>query len=59
MGVGVLGGGRLLFLISLDVKDELEERLERCMSIVILMIVGVFEREVNDVFNVYVCKGFF
>lgn len=56
-GAGAPGGGRLLLSTSLDAKDELEERLERCMSIVTSMTAGVSEREANDALNAYVCKG--
>uniref|UniRef100_A0A9L0K224 Integrator complex subunit 3 n=1 Tax=Equus asinus TaxID=9793 RepID=A0A9L0K224_EQUAS len=56
-GAGAPGGGRLLLSTSLDAKDELEERLERCMSIVTSMTTGVSEREANDALNAYVCKG--
>lgn len=53
-GAGAPGGGRLLLSTSLDAKDELEERLERCMSIVTSMTAGVSEREANDALNAYV-----
>ncbi|XP_004714684.1 integrator complex subunit 3 isoform X1 [Echinops telfairi] len=56
-GAGAPGGGRLLLSTSLDAKDELEERLERCMSTVTSMTTGVSEREANDALNAYVCKG--
>ncbi|XP_025770983.1 integrator complex subunit 3 [Puma concolor] len=56
-GAGAPGGGRLLLSTSLDAKDELEERLERCMSIVTSMTAGVSEREANDALNAHVCKG--
>lgn len=49
--------GRLLVSTSLDAKDELEERLERCMSIVNSLCNGLSERESNDALTANVCKG--
>ncbi|XP_077111146.1 integrator complex subunit 3 isoform X1 [Ranitomeya variabilis] len=49
--------GKLLITTSLDAKDELEERLERCVALVTSMTNGVSEREANDALNAYVCKG--
>ncbi|CAH2327412.1 integrator complex subunit 3 [Pelobates cultripes] len=49
--------GKLLVSTSLDAKDELEERLERCMGLVMSMTNGISEREANDALNAYVCKG--
>ncbi|XP_066428560.1 integrator complex subunit 3 [Eleutherodactylus coqui] len=49
--------GKLLISTSLDAKDELEERLERCVTLVTSMTNGVSEREANDALNAYVCKG--
>ncbi|TSK28279.1 Integrator complex subunit 3 [Bagarius yarrelli] len=40
--------GRLLVSTSLDAKDELEERLERCVSITTSITNGLSEREAND-----------
>ncbi|CAM5174588.1 unnamed protein product [Eretmochelys imbricata] len=51
------GGGKLLLSTILDAKDELEERLERCMGIVTSLTNGVSEREANDALNAHVCKG--
>uniref|UniRef100_H3A5Q1 Integrator complex subunit 3 n=1 Tax=Latimeria chalumnae TaxID=7897 RepID=H3A5Q1_LATCH len=51
------GKGRLLFSTSLDAKDELEERLEKCMGIVTSLTSGLSEREANDALNAHVCKG--
>ncbi|KAM3917911.1 LOW QUALITY PROTEIN: integrator complex subunit 3 [Leptodactylus fuscus] len=48
---------KLLLSTSLDAKDELEERLERCVALVTSMTNGVSEREANDALNAYVCKG--
>ncbi|KAM9294593.1 LOW QUALITY PROTEIN: integrator complex subunit 3 [Gastrophryne carolinensis] len=48
---------KLLASTSLDAKDELEERLERCVALVTSMTNGVSEREANDALNAYVCKG--
>ncbi|XP_069041083.1 integrator complex subunit 3 isoform X1 [Lepisosteus oculatus] len=49
--------GRLLVSTSLDAKDELEERLDRCVGIVSSMIGGLSEREANDALTAHVCKG--
>ncbi|XP_062897930.1 integrator complex subunit 3 isoform X1 [Mobula hypostoma] len=49
--------GRLLVSNALDAKDELEEKLERCLNVVSPMINGVSEREANDALNAHVCKG--
>eukprot|EP00079_Xenopus_tropicalis_P018444 XP_004920126.1 PREDICTED: integrator complex subunit 3 [Xenopus tropicalis] len=49
--------GKLLITTGLDAKDELEERLERCMALVNSMTNGMSEREANDALNAYVCKG--
>ncbi|XP_013877897.1 integrator complex subunit 3 [Austrofundulus limnaeus] len=49
--------GRLLVSTPLDAKDELEERLERCVGIVQALSNGLSEREANDALNVSVCKG--
>ncbi|XP_075438190.1 integrator complex subunit 3-like [Ascaphus truei] len=48
---------KLLVSTSLDAKDELEEKLERCVGLVNSMTNGVSEREANDALNAYVCKG--
>eukprot|EP00064_Thunnus_orientalis_P025652 superscaffoldBa00013559_g26050 len=40
--------GRLLLSTQLDAKDELEERLERCVGIVQALTNGLSEREAND-----------
>ncbi|XP_018427857.1 PREDICTED: integrator complex subunit 3 isoform X1 [Nanorana parkeri] len=48
---------KLFISTSLDAKDELEERLDRCMALVTSMTNGVSEREANDALNAYVCKG--
>lgn len=49
--------GRLLVSTSLDAKDELEERLERCVGIVQSLTNGLSEREANDALTANVCKG--
>uniref|UniRef100_A0A6Q2WS60 Integrator complex subunit 3 n=1 Tax=Esox lucius TaxID=8010 RepID=A0A6Q2WS60_ESOLU len=49
--------GRLLVSSTLDAKDELEERLERCMGIVTTLTNGMSEREANDALTASVCKG--
>uniref|UniRef100_A0AAZ3QMN8 Integrator complex subunit 3 n=2 Tax=Oncorhynchus TaxID=8016 RepID=A0AAZ3QMN8_ONCTS len=49
--------GRLLVSTTLDAKDELEERLERCVAIVTSLTNGLSEREANDAITANVCKG--
>ncbi|KAM9339737.1 integrator complex subunit 3 isoform 2-T2 [Symphorus nematophorus] len=49
--------GRLLVSTQLDAKDELEERLERCVGIVQSLTNGLSEREANDALTANVCKG--
>uniref|UniRef100_A0A8C7MAD2 Integrator complex subunit 3 n=1 Tax=Oncorhynchus kisutch TaxID=8019 RepID=A0A8C7MAD2_ONCKI len=49
--------GRLLVSTTLDAKDELEERLERCVGIVTSLTNGLSEREANDAITANVCKG--
>uniref|UniRef100_A0A3Q2PP18 Integrator complex subunit 3 n=1 Tax=Fundulus heteroclitus TaxID=8078 RepID=A0A3Q2PP18_FUNHE len=49
--------GRLLVSTQLDAKDELEERLERCVGIVQALSNGLSEREANDALTANVCKG--
>ncbi|XP_030597783.1 integrator complex subunit 3 isoform X1 [Archocentrus centrarchus] len=49
--------GRLLVSTPLDAKDELEERLERCVGIVQALTNGLSEREANDALTANVCKG--
>lgn len=49
--------GRLLVSTPLDAKDELEERLERCVGIVQTLTNGLSEREANDALTASVCKG--
>ncbi|KAK1876132.1 Integrator complex subunit 3, partial [Dissostichus eleginoides] len=49
--------GRLLLGSQLDAKDELEERLERCVGIVQALTNGLSEREANDALTANVCKG--
>ncbi|CAL1583978.1 unnamed protein product [Knipowitschia caucasica] len=49
--------GRLLLSTPLDCKDELEERLERCVGIVQSLTNGLSEREANDALTANVCKG--
>ncbi|XP_043935906.1 integrator complex subunit 3 isoform X2 [Protopterus annectens] len=51
------GKGKLLVSNSLDAKDELEEKFERCMSMVTSLINGLSEREANDALTAFVCKG--
>ncbi|XP_019476854.1 integrator complex subunit 3-like isoform X2 [Meleagris gallopavo] len=51
------GGGKLLLSTLLDAKDELEERLERCVGIVTSLTNGLSEREANDALNAHICKG--
>ncbi|XP_052276619.1 integrator complex subunit 3-like isoform X2 [Dreissena polymorpha] len=40
-----------------EVKDELEERLERCYSVVCGLVNSLSEREANDALNSHVSKG--
>ncbi|KAM6365323.1 integrator complex subunit 3 [Pluvialis apricaria] len=54
---GTAGGGKLLVSTLLDAKDELEERLERCVGIVTSLTNGLSEREANDALNAHICKG--
>ncbi|XP_072226725.1 integrator complex subunit 3 isoform X2 [Leuresthes tenuis] len=49
--------GRLLVSTQLDAKDELEEKLERCVGIVQTLTSGLSEREANDALTANVCKG--
>ncbi|KAM4540129.1 integrator complex subunit 3 isoform 1-T1 [Odontesthes bonariensis] len=49
--------GRLLVSTLLDAKDELEEKLERCVGIVQGLTSGLSEREANDALTANVCKG--
>ncbi|XP_059206602.1 integrator complex subunit 3 isoform X1 [Centropristis striata] len=49
--------GRLLLSTQLDAKDELEERLERCVGLVQALTNGLSEREANDALTANVCKG--
>ncbi|XP_028296665.1 integrator complex subunit 3 isoform X1 [Gouania willdenowi] len=49
--------GRLLLSTPLDAKDELEEKLERCVGIVQTLTNGLSEREANDALTANVCKG--
>ncbi|XP_063041667.1 integrator complex subunit 3 isoform X1 [Engraulis encrasicolus] len=49
--------GRLLVSTTLDAKDELEERFERCVGIVTSMTNALSEREANDALTAHVCKG--
>ncbi|XP_053190786.1 integrator complex subunit 3 [Scomber japonicus] len=49
--------GRLLLSTQLDAKDELEEKLERCVGIVQGLTNGLSEREANDALTANVCKG--
>ncbi|XP_061680410.1 integrator complex subunit 3 isoform X1 [Syngnathoides biaculeatus] len=49
--------GRLLVSTQLDAKDELEEKLERCIGAVHSLINGLSEREANDALTANVCKG--
>ncbi|TDH15598.1 hypothetical protein EPR50_G00010550 [Perca flavescens] len=49
--------GRLLVSTQLDAKDELEERLERCVGLVQSLTNGLSEREANDALTANVCKG--
>ncbi|CAB1320902.1 unnamed protein product [Coregonus sp. 'balchen'] len=54
--------GRLLVSTTLDAKDELEERLERCVGIVTSLTNGLSEREANDAITANheeVCLGLF
>ncbi|KAK3595164.1 hypothetical protein CHS0354_002764 [Potamilus streckersoni] len=50
---------RLLITTVLEPKgkDELDERLERCFSIVFGLTNGLSEREANNELNTHVCKG--
>ncbi|XP_023931443.1 integrator complex subunit 3 [Lingula anatina] len=48
---------RLLTQTVIDARDELDERLEKCYSIVTSIITGLSERQINDALNAYVCKG--
>ncbi|KAL0962282.1 hypothetical protein UPYG_G00338080 [Umbra pygmaea] len=49
--------GRLLVSSTLDAKDELEERFERCVGVVTSLTNGMSERESNDALTANVCKG--
>ncbi|XP_077362340.1 integrator complex subunit 3 isoform X2 [Festucalex cinctus] len=49
--------GRLLVSTQLDAKDELEEKLERCVGVVHSLTNGLSEREANDALTASVCKG--
>ncbi|XP_057684212.1 integrator complex subunit 3 isoform X2 [Corythoichthys intestinalis] len=49
--------GRLLVSTQLDAKDELEEKLERCVGVVHSLTNGLSEREANDALTANVCKG--
>ncbi|XP_061905249.1 integrator complex subunit 3 isoform X2 [Entelurus aequoreus] len=49
--------GRLLVSNQLDAKDELEEKLERCVGVVHALSNGLSEREANDALTANVCKG--
>ncbi|XP_077937214.1 integrator complex subunit 3 [Gasterosteus aculeatus] len=49
--------GRLVVSTQLDAKDELEERLERCVGLVQALTNGLSEREANDALTANVCKG--
>ncbi|XP_060576942.1 integrator complex subunit 3-like, partial [Ruditapes philippinarum] len=49
--------GGLLVANVYELKDELEEKLERCYGIVNSLVNGLSEREANDALNTYVCKG--
>ncbi|XP_059154214.1 integrator complex subunit 3-like isoform X2 [Physella acuta] len=48
---------RLLVLSPIDVKDELDEKLERCYNIILSLSGNGSEREINDALNGYVAKG--
>ncbi|XP_050190315.1 integrator complex subunit 3-like isoform X4 [Myiozetetes cayanensis] len=54
---GKAGAGKLLVTSLLDSKDELEERLERCVGIVTSLTCGLSDREANDALNAHICKG--
>ncbi|KAM9776841.1 integrator complex subunit 3 isoform X2 [Syngnathus typhle] len=49
--------GRLLVSTQLDAKDELEEKLERCVGVVHSLTTGLSEREANDALTASACKG--
>uniref|UniRef100_A0A0B7A2B3 Integrator complex subunit 3 N-terminal domain-containing protein n=1 Tax=Arion vulgaris TaxID=1028688 RepID=A0A0B7A2B3_9EUPU len=48
---------RLLLQSPIDVKDELDEKLERCYSIIGEIMCRGTERENNDALTAYVAKG--
>ncbi|KAI8777522.1 integrator complex subunit 3-like isoform X1 [Biomphalaria glabrata] len=48
---------RLLALNPIDVKDELDEKLEKCYNVVMGLTANGSEREVNDALNAYVSKS--
>ncbi|KAI8512582.1 Integrator complex subunit 3 [Branchiostoma belcheri] len=48
---------RLYDVVSLDPKDELEEKLERCHETYTALVAGLSDREAHDALNAMVCKG--
>eukprot|EP00058_Branchiostoma_floridae_P022599 XP_002608089.1 hypothetical protein BRAFLDRAFT_126263 [Branchiostoma floridae] len=48
---------RLYEVGSLDPKDELEEKLERCHETYTALVAGLSDREAHDALNAMVCKG--
>ncbi|CAH1257994.1 integrator complex subunit 3-like [Branchiostoma lanceolatum] len=48
---------RLYEVGSLDPKDELEEKLERCHETYTALVTGLSDREAHDALNAMVCKG--
>lgn len=50
-------GKGLLIINAYELKDDLEERLERCFGILSNLVNGLSEREANDALNTHVCKG--
>ncbi|XP_013787418.1 integrator complex subunit 3-like [Limulus polyphemus] len=47
----------LFYLTPVETKDELDEKLERCSSLVTSLISGVSEKEAHDTLNATVSRG--
>ncbi|XP_071116601.1 integrator complex subunit 3-like [Haliotis cracherodii] len=48
---------RMLTTSSIELKDDLDKRLEKCYSSLTSLITGLSEREINDTLNAHVSKG--
>ncbi|GFS03973.1 integrator complex subunit 3 [Elysia marginata] len=48
---------RLLAISAIDVKDELDEKLERCYNVILGLMTNSTERENNEALNAYVSKS--